>query len=285
MTIIIIVIIIIIIIIIIIVIKITIIIIIIIIISNPKKFYRNNGKSKIKINKAPSEEEIRSFWEKIWSDSKTHNSQAPWIEKLSKEYEGLKEQEWSEIILQDLKHALKKSSKWKSPGKDKIPNFWLNAFHENHTRLTQLYSLIITDPKQIPQWLVNGITYVLPKSDETNNPKNYRPIACLATMYKILTSILTEYTYSFLIDSGLFPDEQKGCKRESYGCKDQLLINKMILEIVTTATLTCQSHGLTTKRPLVVCLIRGLKNVLQLSKYHLSYETFSLTACVCGKQH
>ena len=76
-----------------------------------------------------------------------------------------------------------------------MPNFWLNAFHETHTRLTQLYDLIITDPKQIPQWLVNGITYFLPKSDETNNPKNYRPTICLTTMYKILTSILTEYTY------------------------------------------------------------------------------------------
>ena len=82
----------------------------------------------------------------------------------------------------------------------------------------------------MPQWLVNGITYLIPKSDKTNNPKSYRPITCLPTMYKILTSILTEYTYSFLIDIGLFPDEQKGCKHESYGCRDQLLINKMILE-------------------------------------------------------
>ena len=49
-------------------------------------------------------------------------------------------------------------------------------------------------------------------------------------MYKILTSILTEYTYSFLIDRGPYPDEQKGCKRGPYGCKDQLLINKMFLE-------------------------------------------------------
>ena len=190
----------------------------------------NIGKSQVKINKAPSEEEIHSFWDKIWSDSKTHNSPAPWIEKLSKEYEAIKEQEWSGIILHDLKHALQKSGKWKSPGKDKIPNFWFSAFHEAHTRLTQLYNLVITGAKQIPQWLANGITYLLPKSDETNNPKNYHPITCLTTMYKILTSILTEYTYSLLIDSGLFPDEQKGCKRRSYGCKDQLLINKMILE-------------------------------------------------------
>ena len=101
----------------------------------------------MKINKALSEEEIRSFYEKIWSDSKTHNSQALWIEKFSKQYEAIKEQEQSEITLEDLKQALKKSSKWKSPGKDKIHNFRLNAFHETHTRLTQLYNLVITDPK------------------------------------------------------------------------------------------------------------------------------------------
>ena len=71
---------------------------------------------------------------------------------------------------------------------------------------------------------------------ETNNPKNYRPITYLATMYKILTYILTAYTHSFLVDSSLFPDEQKGCKRGSYGCKDQLLINKVILE-------NCHNHN------------------------------------------
>ena len=28
----------------------------------------------------------------------------------------------------------------------------------------------------------------------------------------------------------MLPIEQKGCQKESYGCKDQLLINKAILE-------------------------------------------------------
>ena len=32
-------------------------------------------------------------------------------------------------------------------------------------------------------------------------------------------------------ENNIFPMEQKGCKKGSYGCKDQLLINKMILEI------------------------------------------------------
>ena len=133
------------------------------------------------------------------SESKPRNPPAPWIEKLSDECEILKEQKWIDVTLKHLKHALKNSSKWKSPGKDKIPNIWLNAFHETHTRLTQLCNLVITDPMQILKWFVNGITYLLPESDETNNPKSYRPITCLLKMYKILTSILIEFTHSFVI--------------------------------------------------------------------------------------
>ena len=35
--------------------------------------------------------------------------------------EALKKQKWSEITLEDRKHALKKSSKWKSPRKGEKP--------------------------------------------------------------------------------------------------------------------------------------------------------------------
>ena len=96
--------------------------------------------------------------------------------------------------------------------------------------LTPDYNLVITDPKQIPQWLGNGIIYLLPNSGKTNNPKSHLPITCLITMYKMLPSILTAHTHLFLFVSGLFPGEQKGCECSSYGCKDQLLINRMILE-------------------------------------------------------
>ena len=82
----------------------------------------------------------------------------------------------------------------------------------------------------MPNWLTEGLTYLLPKTDDTKNPKNYRPITCLTTTYKILTSIITERMYNFLEINVILPQEQKGCKRNSYGCKDQLMINKMILE-------------------------------------------------------
>ena len=86
------------------------------------------------------------------------------------------------------------------------------------------------DPTLAPKWFCQGITYLLPKSKDTENPKNYRPITCLSTLYKLLTSILAERTYKHMEKQDIFPIERKGCRRGSYGTKDQLLINKMILE-------------------------------------------------------
>ena len=44
------------------------------------------------------------------------------------------------------------------------------------------------------------------------------------------TSVLTDRTYSHQEQNDLFPLEKKGCRRGSHGCKNQLMINKMILE-------------------------------------------------------
>ena len=88
----------------------------------------------------------------------------------------------------------------------------------------------MTNPELNPKNFTQGVTYLLPKSNETNFPKNYLPITCLATVYKILTLITTERTCNFLDNNNILPAEQKGCKRGSYGCKDQLLINNMLLE-------------------------------------------------------
>ena len=75
-----------------------------------------------------------------------------------------------------------------------------------------------------------GTTCLLAKSNHTKDPKNYQPITCLSTTYKLPTSVLTDRTYSHLEQNNLFPLEQKGFRCGSYFCKDQLMVNKMILE-------------------------------------------------------
>ena len=195
-----------------------------------KRFYCELGKKSIEVKEPPEICEVEEFWSKIWEDNKSHNSEAQWIKDQEKVTENQEQQRWHDISKEEAILAIMKSSNWKAPGNDGIAKFWLKNLSSVHEDLTTAYNDTLKNPEKQPDWLTEGLTYLLPKTEETKNPKNYRPINCLPTMYKILTSILTERTYAFLEENELLPTEQKGCKRGSYGCKDQLLINKMILE-------------------------------------------------------
>ena len=49
-------------------------------------------------------------------------------------------------------------------------------------------------------------------------------------MWKLATGIIADAMYDHLESSRLFPSEQKGCRRKSRGTKDQLLIDKLVLQ-------------------------------------------------------
>ena len=96
--------------------------------------------------------------------------------------------------------------------------------------MAEAYSDIVMDPKQTPDWLVEGATNLLPKKDETWISKNYRPIASLPTTFKILMSVITDRLYNHLEKEAIMTPEQRGGKKDCYGCKDQLMINNAISE-------------------------------------------------------
>ena len=58
---------------------------------------------------------------------------------------------------------------------------------------------------------------------------NYRPISCLPLMWKLMTGMIANSVNEYLEMYNLLPEEQKGCRRNSRGTKDQLLIDKMVL--------------------------------------------------------
>ena len=97
---------------------------------------------------------------------------------------------------------------WKSPGPDRLPNLWFKQFKSLHKPMAEAYSEIIKDAKQTPDWLVEGATNLLPKKEETWIPKNCRPIACLPTTFKILTSVITYGLYSHLEKEAIMTPEQ-----------------------------------------------------------------------------
>ena len=92
----------------------------------------------------------------------------------------LEDQEWK-----DVAEALRTTLNCKAPGRDQIPNFWLTQLTATHRHIAAIFNKL-TGEDQIPEWLTAGVTFPIPKNENTENPKNYRPVNCLPTVYKLL---------------------------------------------------------------------------------------------------
>ena len=90
---------------------------------------------------------------------------------------------------------------------------------------------IFMGDESLPEWMTHGRT-VLCQKDPTkgNAAENYRPITCLQLMWELLTGMIAEETYDYLETMKLLPEEQKGCRRQSRGTKDHLLVGKTVLK-------------------------------------------------------
>jgi len=86
------------------------------------------------------------------------------------------------------------------------------------------------DVGNIPDFLVQGITHLLLKSQDCQDPWKYRPITCLCTIYKIYTACIAEKIYKHLDANKLLAEEQKRCIKNSHSCKEQLIRDSVVLE-------------------------------------------------------
>ena len=78
--------------------------------------------------------------------------------------------------------------------------------------------------------MTKGKTTLIQKDTSKGTaPNNYRPINCLSMKWKILTAQIREKIYNSLTSRGLFPDEQKGCRKGSRGTVELLYIDQHIL--------------------------------------------------------
>ena len=83
----------------------------------------------------------------------------------------------------------------------------------------------------LPEWMTHGRTVLCQKDPRKGNTAdNYRPITCFLLMWKLLTGVIAKEMYNYLEREKILPEEQKGCRKESRGTKDQLLIDKTVLK-------------------------------------------------------
>ena len=198
--------------------------------NDAKQFYRQITARQSKVTNPPEQQAVELFWKDILENEKSYNIEANWIDVEETLYKEMKSPEWKKLEINEMTTVIKFSHNWKTPGADKVHNFWLKYLTSMHKQLLEAFNEILKEPHNMPRWMTEGTAYLLPKSTETRNPKNYRPITCLPTTYKILTAILSNRIYNHLQENQILPEEQKGCRKGSRGCKDSLLISQMIVK-------------------------------------------------------
>ena len=199
--------------------------------TNPKGVYRNFRKNKTaRVTDPPKPEEVNQYWSGIVSETTDYNKDAPWLEELRREY-------CKDVVtkIHDIKRehydkftkGLKDNN---SPGLDLIAGFWNKNCYSLHSTTFNLYAEISKGNLELPQWLVKTRTTLISKGGNTRDPKNYRPIACENIMLKVYTGCIGLLIEEHCIANYIIAPEQAGAKKEMWGCADQLLINKVVLE-------------------------------------------------------
>ena len=196
--------------------------------TDQKRLYSElNGEETT--NDPPNPEEATHFWKEIWGKSGTHKKDAGWLAGVKDELNGIQKMENIHITTQDVRAAIKKMARWKAPGFDGVHGFWFGRLTKLHQALAYHLQKCV-DSGFVPTWMTQGKTVLIQKDPSKGTAaSNYRPIACLLLMWKLLTSMCADKMYDHLSRNMLLPDEQKGCRKKSRGTKDQLLIDKVIM--------------------------------------------------------
>ena len=135
------------------------------------------------------------------------------------------------ITTEKVYNQCRKIPNWKAPGPDGIHGFWLKKLPAYHQTIAEQLEKIVNGEEESPGWMTSGRTVLCIKDSKKGNAAdNFRPISCLPVMWKLMTGIIAEHIYEHLEENGLLPEEQKGCRKQSRGTKDQLLIDKAILK-------------------------------------------------------
>ena len=198
--------------------------------NNQSQLYKElGGDAKGRTNEIPDAAELREFWGKIWSAEIEHDRDASWLKDTREMFADVAAQEDVMIEMDDVRKGIRRMANWKAPGPDGVRGFWFKRLPSLHSVLRDALQECV-DRGEVPAWMVKGRTVMIQKDPAKGKAvSNYRPIACLPLLWKLLTGIFAGKIYDHLQVNNLLPDEQKGCRRKSRGTKDQLLIDKAVL--------------------------------------------------------
>lgn len=249
-------------------------------INNEKIFYRNltsnNRDTSNQSLETPSSETLREFWANIWENPVYHNNLADWVSEATPE---IPEMECEAIPIDTFIDVINRTHNWKSPGTDNIHNYWYKKFTSVHPYIYNHLNTFIQSPHLLPTYITHGVTYMIPKDmNDTIDPSKYRPITCLQTLYKILTACISKLVSEHLTKNNILAEQQKGCRKNSQGCKEQLTIDAITMKSALKSKKDIHTMFIDYQKAFDSVPHSWLLHVLNLYKIHPTLKLFLETS-------
>ncbi|XP_029657731.1 uncharacterized protein LOC115232001 [Octopus sinensis] len=191
---------------------------------NRKRFYRDLTKKEEVTLYGFDDEECVSFWQKVWSERNERPQSYDVVGKRTTCAEHMLP-EFTEEFFGNVINYL---PDWKACGCDGIYNFFIKKMESLHGFLCHEITRIINGEYMPESWFYTGITYLIPKKDDCETPKDLRPITCMPTLYKLVTKCVNVKLADFVEAFGLISDNQLGTRKYCQGAKEQALINQCL---------------------------------------------------------
>ena len=120
------------------------------------------------------------------------------------------------IAREDFDWYLATLSKGRAPGPDEAPYEIITIGPDELKRsLHECLNKILAEGKSPPAEWLGGLVRFLPKpGGDPLDPTSYRPVCLLATVYKILSAIITDRLYRLCEQNGLLESSQEGFRRK-----------------------------------------------------------------------
>ena len=118
----------------------------------------------------------------------------PWMEEIRRQLnEKVSQVNEFNVTFEKVKKEVAKKKGWTAPGIENIQNYWWKKLEPAQKALTRAFTKIKEDNNNIPTWWPTGRTVLLLKPKSLEDEKDYRPITCLNTSYKIMTGVVAKY--------------------------------------------------------------------------------------------
>ena len=195
-------------------------------------FFRKTQGANEKKGKVPNIEKFEDFWAGIWEgQSQTPNQK--WMNTVARKLrEKVVDAQDFVINNETLKKAVKKRKNWTAPGIDGIQTYWWKKLTGTWKGVTNCFKKWMEQAEEIPTWLTQGRTFLLSKTEDISSERNYRPITCLNTVYKVFTGQIGSYMKDHANRNDTWDKSQLGACSKVLGTKDHLIIDNAIMDEV-----------------------------------------------------